>query len=306
MLPPHELKNKTFTKSMRGYNPVEVDEYIEFLTQKYTELYRENDELERKLRAAVTRLDELKCDEDSIRSTLIDAKRAANKIKADAEERAEAIVRSAKSSCNAILSDFNSKIELGRDTLAFLQRDAFDLKQELFQRYSEHIQYIDKLTEGMDESQIPDTSELRQKAVEELKASIANAYSAPQSEPEISEDVEDAFGAAENTESPLANDADMQEYGTLDIVTTAADDEILEVAREPITTGKPSLKGSVAELNRQYKESGDEVINTPDSDVGEDESYFDFVKTVTGKSADSKEEDFNLLFTDNGKKKKRK
>ena len=114
MLPPHELKNKTFTKSMRGYNPVEVDEYIEFLIQKYTELYRENDELERKLRAAVTHLDELKGDEDSIRSTLIDAKRAANKIKADAEDRAEAIVRSAKSSCNAILSDFNRKIELGR------------------------------------------------------------------------------------------------------------------------------------------------------------------------------------------------
>ena len=47
MLPPHELKNKTFGKAMRGYNPVEVDEYIEFLIEKYTELYRENDELER-------------------------------------------------------------------------------------------------------------------------------------------------------------------------------------------------------------------------------------------------------------------
>ncbi len=306
MLPPHELKNKEFTKSMRGYNPVEVDEYIEFLIQKYTELYRENDELERKLRAAVTHLDELKGDEDSIRSTLIDAKRAANKIKADAEERAEAIVRSAKSSCNAILSDFNRKIELGRETMALLQNDVFDLKRELFERYSDHIQYIEKLTEGIDEAAIPETSEFRKKAVDELKSSIANSYqSTPVSEPEIAEDVEDAFEAIGETETIVDEDS-MKEYGTMDIVTTAADDELLEVAREPLSSDKQTLKGSVAELNRQYKESSDEVINTPDSDLGDDESYLDFVKSVTGNSAKNskKEEDFNLLFSDNPKKKK--
>ena len=38
-------------------------------------------ELERKLKATMTRLDEIKSDEDSIRSALIDAKRAAAKIK---------------------------------------------------------------------------------------------------------------------------------------------------------------------------------------------------------------------------------
>lgn len=84
MLPPHELKNKTFTKSMRGYNPVEVDEYIEFVIEKYTEIYRENDELERKLKTAVAQLDEIKGDEDSIRSALIDAKRAAANIRSEA------------------------------------------------------------------------------------------------------------------------------------------------------------------------------------------------------------------------------
>ena len=304
MLPPHELKNKTFTKSMRGYNPVEVDEYIEFLIQKYTELYRENDELERKLRAAVTHLDELKGDEDSIRSTLIDAKRAANKIKADAEDRAEAIVRSAKSSCNAILSDFNRKIELGRETMALLQHDVFDLKRELFERYSDHIQYIEKLTEEIEDADIPEVSELRKRAVDELKSSIANTYqSAPVNEPEIADDVEDAFEAIGETET-IVDDASMQEYGAMDIITTAAGDELLEVAREPLSSDKQTLKGSVEELNRQYKESSDDVINTPDSDLGDDESYLDFVKSVTGTKDSKKEEDFNLLFSDTPRKKK--
>ena len=59
MLAPHELKNKQFSKSLKGYNPQEVDAYIEFLLEKYTEAYRENNELERKLRIVVTNLDEI-------------------------------------------------------------------------------------------------------------------------------------------------------------------------------------------------------------------------------------------------------
>lgn len=187
MLPPHELKNKTFTRAMRGYNTVEVDEYIEFLIGKYTELYRENDELERKLKSTVTKLDEIKGEEDSIRSALIDAKRAASKIKSDAEERAEAIIRSAKSSCNAILSDFNDKIESGRATLLALKSDTVALKEELFERYSEHIKYIDTLTDGVDLSDLPDTDSIRREAVSSLKQSIAEAYApAPETEEEES------------------------------------------------------------------------------------------------------------------------
>ena len=34
MLAPHELKNKQFSKSLKGYNPQEVDAYIEFLLEK--------------------------------------------------------------------------------------------------------------------------------------------------------------------------------------------------------------------------------------------------------------------------------
>ena len=80
MLAPHELKNKPFSKSIKGYNPAEVDEYIEFLIGKYTEVYRENNELERKLHVVVTNLDEIKDEEESIRSTLISAQKMADRI----------------------------------------------------------------------------------------------------------------------------------------------------------------------------------------------------------------------------------
>ncbi len=330
MLPPHELKNKTFSRAMRGYNPVEVDEYIEFLIGKYTELYRENDELERKLKSTVTKLDEIKGEEDSIRSALIDAKRAASKIKSDAEERAEAIIRSAKSSCNTILADFNEKIESGRATLTALKSDTLNLKQELFERYSEHIKYIDTLTDGVDMADIPDTDSIRREAVSSLKQSIADAYatnektSGPtvESEPEHDEGIEPAsdetitFTPASETENspipteePEENPSDTVIFNKLD---DKADEEVadeidtssLSIEREPLSkSSKGSITDSIKELNKRYK---DDVINTPDSDLDDDANYLDFVKSVTGKDKkdDKKQADFDLLFNNDAKKKK--
>ena len=308
MLPPHELRNKTFTKSLRGYNPVEVDEYVDFLIEKYTELYRENDELERKFKAAITRLDEIKEDEDSIRSTLIDAKRAANKIKADATERAEMIIKSAKESCNSILADLNDKIELGRATVADLQRDAFELKQELFARYSEHITFIEKLTEGMDESAIPPQSELRREAIKRLKANITGVGTdGIDSDTNDAEDVnvEDAIDSLVTVPTIEADDDGLE---PLDIITTASyNGETLEISRDQLSAQKGSLRGSVEELNRRYKET-EEIINTPDSDIADEESYQDFIKSVTGKSAAnaSKDDDFDMLFSNGQNQKKKK
>ena len=293
MLPPHELRNRTFTKAVRGYNPVEVDEYIDFLIEKYTELYRENDELERKLKTTMTRLDEIKSDEDSIRSTLLDAKRAANQIRTDAEERAENIVRSAKASCNTILSDFNVKIESGRELLAELQRDAFTLKNELFARYSEHIKFIEKLTEDMDEANLPEPGELHRKAVDAIKDDIANIYS-------NKDDEANDIPETETYANPIITETEDED----DIF---AEGEPLTVDREPLTPPtKQGLRDSIRELNRIYKDSGDEIVNTPDSDVGDDTGYLDFVKSVTGNIGNSKDADLDMLFDDGKKKKRRK
>ena len=52
MIAPHELKNKVFNKAVRGYNCSEVTEYIEFILEQYTELYRENSELKNEVVSA--------------------------------------------------------------------------------------------------------------------------------------------------------------------------------------------------------------------------------------------------------------
>ena len=89
MLAPHELKNKAFSKAVRGYNTSEVDDHIEFLIEKYTELYRENAELNRKLGLISAKLEEIQDKEASIRTALVEAQKKSDEIVKEAEDKAE-------------------------------------------------------------------------------------------------------------------------------------------------------------------------------------------------------------------------
>lgn len=146
MIPPHELKNKEFTRVMRGYSIPEVDEYISFVMEKYTDLYRENDALERKLQSALDALDTMRAEEESIRTALINAQKAGKQIVADASDRADKIMRSTKSDCMRVLSEFRDKAAAERKTLVDLKNEVATLKQELFVKYRQHIEYLEVLS----------------------------------------------------------------------------------------------------------------------------------------------------------------
>ena len=145
MLPPYELKNKEFSKAMRGYNTTEVDEHIGFIIEKYTELYRENDELERKLKTAYAKLDEIKNEEESIRNAMINAQRASAKLMTEANDRADIIINTARKSCDRILADFKTKIQEERAVLLALNSAITDFKERLFKLYSSHIAFVEDI-----------------------------------------------------------------------------------------------------------------------------------------------------------------
>ena len=110
MIEPHELKNKQFSKVMRGYSQTEVDEHIEFVIDEYTRLYRENDELSRKLSEAEAMLEAYRKDEESIRSALMSAQRASARIINDANDRADELLRATKLDCEEFLRQYGERV----------------------------------------------------------------------------------------------------------------------------------------------------------------------------------------------------
>ncbi len=159
---------------LRGYAVEEVDEYCAFALDKYTELYRENDALEQKIASLEAELAHFREDEESIRSALVDAKRASTRIVEEATERSKVILHSAKLNCDRILSEFRSAVSEERDELLLLRAMVKKFKDDLFSAYKTHIEYIERIApelDSLDESEFSDEAVLRL-AVESIKGSI--------------------------------------------------------------------------------------------------------------------------------------
>lgn len=184
MLKPSELKKKNFTKAVRGYSIAEVDEYMEFLLEKYTELFRKNFELEQQLRAAVEQKSELEAEKESVRNALINAQKAASKIVNTANERADSIIESAKIGCNAILSDFNEQINAERNTVIKLKEQVSVLKKDLFEKYREHIEAVEALTEVSETVAVKSSEEYLKEAIAKTEAALKNLKE--EEKPEVS------------------------------------------------------------------------------------------------------------------------
>ncbi|OGO90017.1 MAG: hypothetical protein A2Y17_07865 [Clostridiales bacterium GWF2_38_85] len=173
MLAPHELKNKSFSKIVRGYNPAEVNEYIEFIIEKYTEIYRENNELERKLRIVAAKLEEIKDEEESIRSTLLKAQKMGEQIISDASNRADNITASIKDRCDSIIADFKEQTKEEKDEMWRIRTFVLDFKKRLFDTYREHIQSLQSISvNDIEEIVLPDEDKLAENILGEVKKAI--------------------------------------------------------------------------------------------------------------------------------------
>ncbi|MBQ1255271.1 MAG: DivIVA domain-containing protein [Clostridia bacterium] len=178
MLAPHELKNKPFSKSIKGYNPAEVDEYIEFLIGKYTEVYRENNELERKLHVVVTNLDEIKDEEESIRSTLISAQKMADRIVKDASDRAEVITGAVKERCDAVIAEFKEQLKAEKEEMWELRTRIVEFKKQLFDMYRGHIESVKNVSVNeLDEIVLPDEDAVVARIFTDVKQGVEESNS---------------------------------------------------------------------------------------------------------------------------------
>ena len=178
MLAPHELKNKPFSKSIKGYNPAEVDEYIEFLIGKYTEVYRENNELERKLHVVVTNLDEIKDEEESIRSTLISAQKMADQIVKDASDRADVITGAVKERCDAVIAEFREQLKAEKEEMWELRTRIVEFKKQLFDMYRGHIESVKNVSVNeIDEIVLPDEDAVVARIFTDVKQGVEESNS---------------------------------------------------------------------------------------------------------------------------------
>lgn len=145
MLPPYELEGKTFKRVMKGYNPVEVDEYVDFLIEKYKELYRAYSDLEKSHTAAKAELLTYKENESAIRKTLESAKSEGDQLLDRAKERSASIMKTARDEFDATLDKYKKRIAEQAERLRQLTEQVANFKTSIFLQYQQHIEYLEQI-----------------------------------------------------------------------------------------------------------------------------------------------------------------
>ena len=111
MIPPQELKNKSFTRFGKGYDMAEVDEYIDFIVEKYSEIFAQCDKYDKKLRGISARIGEIKSEEDTIHKLVISTQKNCDRLISEAEEEAKNKILSARETAERILADAREKAQ---------------------------------------------------------------------------------------------------------------------------------------------------------------------------------------------------
>lgn len=97
MLTPLDIENKRFSKTLKGYNVDEVDDFLDQLTVDYEKLYKENADLREQIENSKKDLEHYRNVEHTLQNTLVMAQTTADDIKANAQSRADQIIRDAQS-----------------------------------------------------------------------------------------------------------------------------------------------------------------------------------------------------------------
>ncbi|SES73430.1 DivIVA domain-containing protein [Anaerobranca gottschalkii] len=95
-LTPLDIHNKEFSRSFRGYNEDEVNEFLDKIVRDYEKLIKENQDLNEKIKGLTQKLEHYSKIEETLHNAIVVAQETAEEVKQNASREAELIRREAE------------------------------------------------------------------------------------------------------------------------------------------------------------------------------------------------------------------
>lgn len=110
MLTPLDIQNKQFSKSLRGFRDVEVEEFLALIVRSMEELIQVNIDTTAKLQTCEKELDRYKAMERTINEAMILAQRTSEDMIKNANDRSSFIIEQADEQAKKLISDANNEV----------------------------------------------------------------------------------------------------------------------------------------------------------------------------------------------------
>lgn len=199
MITPQEIEQISFNRAtFGGYDMQAVDEFLEPLTEDYITLYKENSLLKSKMKVLVSKLEEYRANESSMKDAIVNAQKTCDRMVKEAEAKCTqmlidanaAAAENAKNADALILAE-NERVEEARQTAQLkieeLQKQLESCVQAL-ERIKDANRPIHKPSGAFDYERstgsLPDTSAVADEISANVEALIGSAEEpAPKPEP---------------------------------------------------------------------------------------------------------------------------
>jgi len=117
MLTPIEIHNKEFPTKFKGYDPEEVNDYLDEVIRTVEQLIRENKDLEKRVKFNEEKVSYFNSIQETLNKSIIVAQEAADRLKENARKDAEIIIFEAEKEAERLLKEAAEKAtEINRET----------------------------------------------------------------------------------------------------------------------------------------------------------------------------------------------
>lgn len=133
MITPLDIENKKFSKkAINGYNPEEVDDFLDEIIKDYESLYRQSSDDKNKIDELNSKLEHYNKIESTLQNTLVMAQSAADEVKRAAEKQAEQIIKEAENKARESTMGIEQQITDRKKELENVQKqfDVYKAKME--------------------------------------------------------------------------------------------------------------------------------------------------------------------------------
>ena len=174
-LTPIELKNKEFSKKLKGYDVNEVNEFITEVYENYKDLFRENALLNEKVSRLVEELTRYKEMEEKMNSAIMNAQTMGEDLRLRAQKEAEDKIAAAEKNAKEILDKATEGSKQTTEEAAAMKAKLLSEMEEMKSTYLSEVNrlktYRDELLKELKHFFQKKAGEL-QKIVNEIKSEI--------------------------------------------------------------------------------------------------------------------------------------
>ena len=206
MLTPIDIHNQEFSRSFRGYNMEEIDDFLDQVVNDYEKLYRENNQLKKEIELNEKALTQYHQLEKNLQDTLLVAQRTADEVTNTANNRADEIRQTAKQAADNIIHEAELEAKRRLEDAAQKVREAINEYERIV---SDKRQFIAKMRNTLNtelallddfERQMPDKQDHDVLSSVNVEIATKDAYTDIDKAFEAEDVIKDEPAAEENEE----------------------------------------------------------------------------------------------------------